>query len=401
MRVFPAVLMVCACGVSEVTVDGNENDDALMSERQDIVDVAQTPAKRQSIGNCWIYATASWAESMTMTRTGQSRNFSETYWTYWHWFDQISGGASTISTGGNFSTVKRIITTYGVMEEGAFLPEEASAEMSSRQASALTAINQSLSTGALSTAAARRNRTLVRKELDRVFGLRPQLVTELDTVFGAEVRRAIGSYTGTSALISRPESISVSYISSANGAVKNTTLRTALTDWTESYYPSSTASAATRRAMQKRFQRAMHAKVPVMLTWFVDFNSLNSNGQFAAKPTTPGKQGYHMTVAEDYEATNVPTFGTLAAGTVETRPEALSAALNDATQLKFIRTKNSWGTFRADRGFVTGFPGYHDLHFAYLNGPVKQCREKNGTTDTTDCPWNITPLVSFIMPKGF
>jgi hypothetical protein len=401
VKLFPFVLMVCACGVSEVAVEGIENDDALMSERQDIVDVEQTPAKRQAIGNCWVYATASWAESMTKTSTGRSRNFSETYWTYWHWFDQISAGAGTISTGGNFSTMKRIIATYGVMEEGDFLPEEATAEMSTRQASALAAINQALSTGALSTTVARRNRTLVRQELDRAFGLRPKLVTELNTVFGADVSRSIRSFEGRSALLIKPEAIAVSYVSTASGAIKKTTLKTALSEWTESYYPSSTASAASRRAMQKRFQRALHARVPVMLTWFVDFNSLNSSGQFLAKPTTPGRQGFHMTVAEDYEATNVPTYGTLPAGKVETRPEALEAALSDATQLTFIRTKNSWGTFRADRGFVSGYPGYHDLHFAYLDGPVKQCREKNGTTDSTDCPWSVTPLVSIIMPRGF
>src|SRR4051794_15324828 len=65
----------------------------------DIVDVPQTDVERQSIGGTWIYAHASWVESMHATATGESFDVSQSYWSYWHWFDQIAGGAaSSIAT---------------------------------------------------------------------------------------------------------------------------------------------------------------------------------------------------------------------------------------------------------------------------------------------------------------
>src|SRR3954470_10301580 len=71
----------------------------------DIVSVPQTDVERQSIGNCWIYAEASWVESMHKTATGESFDTSQSYWTYWHWFDQVTSGiAPAISTGGNWQT---------------------------------------------------------------------------------------------------------------------------------------------------------------------------------------------------------------------------------------------------------------------------------------------------------
>src|SRR5688572_14957685 len=59
-----------------------------------IVDVGQTAVERQSIGNCWIYAHASWIESMHQTASGAAVDLSQSYWTYWHWFDQITGTLS-------------------------------------------------------------------------------------------------------------------------------------------------------------------------------------------------------------------------------------------------------------------------------------------------------------------
>jgi hypothetical protein len=374
--------------------------DPVLTAAQDIVDVDQTPAKRQSIGNCWIYATTSWAESLSLTATGAPENFSETYWTYWHWFDQIvTRRPASLTTGGGFSTMTRLISTYGVVSEGHFIPNEDTAEMSMRQKSALASMNQALASGALANPAARANRVLVRQELDRAFALAPETVAELDRVFGADVSRSFASRTAPDSETLRDAStVRVSYLQ-ADGSTKNGDLRSALRDWTESYYPRNTTS---RRAFQQRFQRALHSRLPVLLTWFVDFNALdNSTGSFAGPPTSPGNQGYHMTVAEDYAVRDVPGFGTLPAGVLETRPEALAAALDPSASLMFIRTKNSWGGLRPDRKFVEGFPGYHDLHFAYLNGPVKECAQTNGATDTSNCPSDLTPFVSVIMPRGF
>ena len=54
-----------------------------------ITNVAHTPVERQSIGNCWIYAHASFIESLVLQHSGQEIDLSQSYWTYWHWFEGI------------------------------------------------------------------------------------------------------------------------------------------------------------------------------------------------------------------------------------------------------------------------------------------------------------------------
>src|SRR5690348_9811086 len=62
------------------------------SSRSDITQVKQSKVKRQSIGNCWVYATQSWAEALNRAATNEERNTSESYITYWHWFEQLANG---------------------------------------------------------------------------------------------------------------------------------------------------------------------------------------------------------------------------------------------------------------------------------------------------------------------
>ncbi len=52
-----------------------------------VTDVNHSSVKRQSIGNCWIYATVGWAESLNKSATGVEQNYSESYVTFFHWFD--------------------------------------------------------------------------------------------------------------------------------------------------------------------------------------------------------------------------------------------------------------------------------------------------------------------------
>lgn len=372
--------------------------DPIMLERQDIVDIDQTSVKRQAVGNCWVYATASWSESLIKAAGRGDFNISESYWTYWHWYGQIAQQrVRRISTGGSYGVISRIITNYGLMQEAAFIPSEAEAEMSLRQRSAEVAINASLTSGALATAEARANKRLVRQELDKAWGLSPTVSAQLDRAFGVDgaiTLRTGAATAGTDVL--RPEEVQLQY--KVRGVAQQRTLAQALRDWTESYYPTSPSS---QRAFQKKLQAALHEGVPAILTWFVDFNALGSEGRFEGVPAVPGRQGFHMTVAEDYEISGVPGFGTLRAGVLETRPEALQAALADEASMVKVRTKNSWGAFRSDRQFVPGFPGYHDLYMSYLNGPIKQCRQDNGETNTRDCPWSIVPLQSMIVPRAY
>ena len=383
------------------------------SASDDIVDVPQTEVERQSIGNCWIYAHASWLESMHKAATGESFDVSQSYWTYWHWFDQISAGtAGQISTGGNWQTANGIVRKYGLSPERSFVVADTESEMSARQASALAAVNESLANGALETSAARRNKALVRKELDRAWALAADVTATLDRVFGPDVSRTFSSTTsradasGTDLL--RGDDFVVSYPSTPGGVVAQHRLTQAMSEWRQVYY-----AGIDRRVFQQRVQRALHDAQPVVITWFVDFNALESRdgalrGSFnlvTLNELGPGRQGGHMTVIDDYQA-KLADGRVLAAGTTldPTKPEEktlLAAALLPSTEIELFRVKNSWGAARPDRAFSPGMPGYHDLRFDYLDGPVKKCVTRDGNTDTSSCTSTTVPLQNVVLPPGY
>src|SRR5262249_19040279 len=119
-------------------------------------------------------------------------------------------------------------------------------------------------------------------------------------------------------------------------------------------------------------------------------------GQFRAPPAKPGSQGLHLVLATDYQA-EVPNFGTLLVGTIETRPDALEAALSRSTTVDFLRVKNSWG----DRG---AHHGYYDLWMAYLTGPIPACadsvEDKLGRCISAGSG-TVTPLYQVVLPPGY
>src|SRR5262245_36491783 len=74
------------------------------SQTGDVTNVPNSDIERQSIGNCWIYATASWVEAIHLIATQETFDASQSYWTYWHWYDQIVEGFNDeIETGGSES----------------------------------------------------------------------------------------------------------------------------------------------------------------------------------------------------------------------------------------------------------------------------------------------------------
>jgi hypothetical protein len=393
------------------SADGPSSD-VETDDDNEIVNVAQTDVERQSIGNCWLYAHATWIESMNLTATGKAFDTSQSYWTYWHWFDQIAGGFTTeISTGGNWSTANNIIRKYGLMSEKDFVATDTTNEMSARQKSALDAMNASLKTGALKDSASRRNKALVRREMDKAWGLTPQVSTMLDNVFGASATRTFASTrpaSNTGTTILRGQDFPVSYPSAPGGVAQKKTLSQAIVEWRQVFY-----STFDKRPFLLRVQNALHAAQPVIITWFVDFNALENRdnarkGSFSLttlKEFGAGNQGGHMTVLEDYQA-KLPDGRLLEAGkTLDPKKPAdaalLRSALDPKTDIQFLRVKNSWGGARPDRAFAPGMPGYHDLYLDYLNGPVKRCGEKDGHTDTTNCTSDHTPLQNVVLPPGF
>jgi len=364
----------------------------------DLTNVANTEVKRQSIGNCWVYATVGWVESLHLSQNGAKINLSESYISYWHWYEEIAGGSGgagavayldngQISTGGFWGVAGELMLRYGLVDEGTFIPEEAEAQRSERQAQALAAINASLKTGALATPAARKDRALVRAELDKAWQLKPEVVTLLDGVFGKNVATNLAKAgKALPAGLRHPRDMTVGWVTES-GKKRMVTLaeaigtassswdyarRTGKYAWTESFYPSTT-TGTSRRTFLKRVQEALHLKLPVIMTWFVDFNAMGADKTFRAPPATPGRQGGHMTVLEDYEITDVPGYGTLKAGVEVTDPKALQAALDSKAKISFFRIKNSWGGDLAPQGAADDFKGFHDLFMEYLNGPIKEC----------------------------
>jgi hypothetical protein len=414
------VALGSGCAVNQAS-DDVESASEEGASTDAITQVNHSKVKRQSIGNCWMYATVSWMESLNKMATGTEANVSESYLTFWHWFDQIANGASgdEISTGGSFGVAAELINRYGVMFEKDFIASEADAEMSDRQKSALNAMNAALKDGALKDSTARRDRAKVLTELFKAWQLDENVKKDIINTFGSAVTRTIDkSYTTrrtpTSLRIMRAKDFAAKLKDTKTGEWKTLTLqeaigtkgysswspRTGAFAWQEVDYPT---DAKSRRAFLKRVQKALHDGQPVIISWFVDFNALSGSASFSleeiARRGGPGHQGGHMTVLHDYEVTNVPGFGTLKAGQ-EATPEQLQAALADEAQVTFLRIKNSWGAYRPDRWNDAVIPGYHDLMTTYLNGPVKKCAEKDGVTDTTNC-YDHTPLWDVTLPAGY
>lgn len=400
--------------------------DAAAPEEQagELTDVPQSVVKRQSIGNCWVYATVGWAESLRLAHSGEQLNLSESWISYWHWFEQVAGapqgltavafvGSDGLATGGWFGVAGELMLRYGVVAEGAFIPEEAEAIRSDRQKIALDALNAALKPGgALATATARKDRRLVRKEFDKAWQLKPEVTAAIDAVFGADGAKSLASSStvipGGSPVV-RPAQIEVGR-ALESGVEKKIMLadaigkaassfdvkrRTGKYAWNEEFYPTSTAS---RRTFLQRFQKALHARQPVIMTWFVDFAAMGGDKAFRAAPAAPGRQGGHMTVVEDYEVDEVPGFGTLKAGVLVTDRKALAAALDTRAKLKFVRIKNSWGADLAPQQAADEFKGYHDLYLQYLNGPLTECT-KSGD-DACGIKSKTAGLRAFVLPPA-
>lgn len=390
-----------------------------------VVDVPHTPVERQAIGNCWIYAYATWLESMHLAATGEEFDTSQSYLTYMHWFRQIANGSagSKIDTSGSWQTAAGLARNFGLIAETDFLPADSLAEMSWHQGEAERRINFELSSGRLSTLASRTDRALIKTVLDEVFALSPEVAGKLSEVFGPSLQRRFSGTAEASDLasdptgtIKDPANFVVRYsrqqLDGSKEFVTSDLLRAA-SEWRSSYYPE---DGLGRRRALARVQRALHDRQPVLINWAVDFNALDNTetewgGSFSLKTlrdaSGPGSQGFHVSVLEDYEVRTVE-YGLLAAG-VTLDPEShddrsrLKAALADSSRIVKLRTKNSWGASRPDRVFVKDFPGYNDLMMNYLNGPITWCDESanNGTPSERGCDNTVVPLSTFILPPGY
>ncbi len=393
------------------------------SSSSDITDVPHTPVEGQSISNCWLYAEASWLESMHLAATGEAFDASQSYWSYWHWFNQINEYMVdvVVTPGGSQPEAHGLVHAYGLMAESAFVPEDAAGEVSERQSEALRRINEELTSGRLADPSARADAALIRDVLDDVWGLSDVVRVQLDQVFGPDGYNMLGeegvSTEGTG--IIAPQQFAVRYTERVSdpdvATVKDTNLVTAISEWRSAGYPSSLSDsdlAQQQRDHQIRVQRALHDAQPVIIVWNVDFNAMDSGtgelpGSFnltTLEAVGSGRQGAHTTVLEDYEAVTLE-FGLLEAGVTldanQPNDQAkLAALLEPTTQVRFYRIKNSWGAVGAEATSAPGFPGYHDLYLDYLNGPIAWCPSVDPKTPQS-CTGTTVPLNAVILPPGY
>ncbi len=344
-----------------------------------VTDLDHSKVKRQSIGNCWLYATGSWTESLHRHATGEEVDLSESYWTYWHWYHQIKNSAITeVDTSGSWKTASDLIIQHGMVFEGDFIPEEANLEMSERQATALDDINEQLRSESFSTPEQRTHEKVI-AALDQAFHVDMEGAQKMQ--IAADTLRVGSSPNGDIYLSD--------YIQEKSPL-----------HWQELAYPRvegranipSSDQQNIRENIFKRVMKALNDKQPVIMSVLVDFNALNiENGRFEREyfkslDSVPGHQGGHLLVLEDYTVADVPGLGDLGEGDVEKFMQDQALQGRPVT----LVGKNSWGSNRPERGLSDGYTRF-TVDWLDTPHPWEEVKP-NG---------DYSPLNAFILPQGY
>lgn len=353
----------------------------------DVTDVEHTPAKRQSIGNCWIYATATWAESLHLTATKESVNLSESYWTYWDWYSKLQyTSAKKLETGGNWFSASSIIQDHGWMQEGDFLPNESDVEMSTAQMIALSRVNRELEDGGRLADRDARTPELIRKVLDEAFDVKMDELMD-------NAQSASNLVVGKD---SENKPVALADVISGSGSQKA---------WKAADYPviygkTTNVSPTTikrRKEVMTRVLRALNDGQPVIMSVRVDFNALKTEPYATFDLPTlvaagMGHQGGHLLVLDDYTVKNVPGYGYLGEGNM--KPEIKAAALEG--ELVTLKAKNSWGINRPQRGLIDGHTAFTA---EYINASIPWS-DDGESTNQDEATW-YSPLSDFVLPPGY
>lgn len=366
-----------------VAVGGCSADDASPStSAQDVTTTPETAVKDQSIGNCWIYATLGWVESLHLAHTGETLDLSESYLTYLHAFSRITTDKFVFdvrgdwNTGDFFGEGAELVARYGLMDEAAFIASEANASRSARQEAASKAIALALKPGgALGTPELRKDPAKVRKVLDEAFVLPKSVTDKLTAAFGADLSKTRGHGAKlTSKGFRDPAKMIVAKLADghavtldeAMGELDPTRPVTAVRDRKERRGPYAWErveldDAAGRDAAVLRLKKALNAGFPVPLDWYPAWDSMNqSDGSFHAP--IRGEGGWHASLVHDYEIELTPGGQVLPAGVPVTDAATLEKTLAKDATIKFLRLKNSWGR---ETGPL-GARGYTDAMWSYL-----------------------------------
>jgi len=334
------------------------------TSQEKVTSVDHSPVKRQSIGNCWLYAHATWLESMLKSTTGETTNVSETYWTYWDLYHKLLANQpipeEELNTGGTWSRSRSIISTYGWVKEEDFIPEESGMTMSKAQKCAQEHIMEQGKEGGTLFDVSTRTPELIRAELDKGFSCNGLYTFDMNAAYEkrhlAADTRLVDVKTkeeqSLSTWLGRWREISTS-AGNAYGPYEGKKLPTE-------------SEMSRYKAIEQRIKRALNDHQPVVLSWFVSFNAASPKGLFnlstLASKGEIGDSGGHMVVLHDYAVTDVPGRGRIGEGDLSEEDKAL--ALDG--DLDYLVVKNSWGADRADRPWLGD--GYSRISWDYLTG---------------------------------
>lgn len=396
-----------------------------------LVDIPVSSIRDQKeTGNCWLYATTSWVEGVELAALREKAGattvvapppLSVSYFDYWDWYSTITHGGITstvaqtirddqLDAGGSWGAAVEIIARRGLVRAADFGGGTGIMKDADLTNAALDAMATSLLTGPLATKAARKDGTLVRHELDQAFGLSSAMKSALTAAFGADGKRGFddGTATSSSLVISAAELEVLAPRAGAATEIRplidligkrahgsDPDKRTGLYAWDVVSYTHHTAAAT--RAYFKRIQLALHAGVPVPISWFLADNGDPAGiGAYKTVPAVPAgatDSVDHETLITDYEITDVPGFGTLHAG-VDATAAQRAAALDDSAKIVFFRVKDSYATRVVKKKRVT----MNDLYVDYLTGTVRVCPD--GAPTSPKCE-NVIPLEDVTLPPGF
>lgn len=398
------------------------------SEADAVTEIPRTsPRNQKETGNCWLYATAGWIESLEYAALAGDAtkraplHVAPAYWDYWDWYGKITGGQvhgtsvsevkDELDSGGSWGTAVELVLARGLVRDPDFLGDGASTDAKGTTA-ALATLATSLTRGALAKAHARADGALVRREIERAFGVRAAVARAIADVFGEDGRATLRDGATASGIIQDAEHVLIVHPQPSGPPIPGT-LREAIGDaasksdpdrrvgphaWTDVlYHPT---DADDQRAFLRRIQRALHAGAPIPFGWYWASNAdPTETGAFTSIPKKPASEADsvdHETLLVDYEVDDVPGYGRLAVGTPANDAQK-AAALADAARIVFFRAKDSYYAYRT--GKAGARIGYSDLYVDYLVGSVRVC--PIGVARTSSKCHDQVPLEDVTLPPGF
>lgn len=337
----------------------------------DVTHVEHSPVKRQAIGNCWIYAASTWVESLLKSTTGEDVNVSETYWTYWDFYEKLMNGMKLdedkeepeVQTGGSWYRAAAIIKKYGWVKEDEFVPGDSAPSdpsMSRSQQCAEDYLLEALKEGGSLYGAGTRKPAKIKAELNKAFSCDGDYVVDAEKAYD-------GRSTAEATRLKDPK----------------TQQEKSLSEWLDlweevnnpAYYElsgpfgkkiPSQETMDKMREVEKRIKRALNDHQPVAISFYVSFNAVDGDGVFnlntLAEKGELGTSGGHLVVLHDYTVKNAPGVGDIGEGDVS---DDLKAKAVDG-ELDYLVVKNSWGSNRSDRPWLRN--GYSRIKWSYLTG---------------------------------